>query len=288
MTRYEEVSIADITVPSSRRPTIKAKVAAMARSIEAVDLLHPIGLSKDKRLIYGRHRIEAFKLLGRDCIPAMIHDLGELQAELAEIDENLLRNELTAIQEAKALKRRKEIYLELHPETGHGRKASKPPKGDKEGNLPSFGEDTARKTGKSRTTVQRAVKLAKDITDAAAIQLDGTKVADNKAELKRLSALNEDDQITVATAIRKKRAQSVKEAMKLDGIKAPSKPKSSKPPKKLDKKAYFKQWENAIGPLVRLVDKIADGVATKGIHRQVVQKHLNDATEEMMAWMGVK
>ncbi len=76
------------------------------------------------------------------------------------------------------------------------------------------------------------------ITDAAAVQLDGTKVADNKAELKRLSALNEDDQITVAVAIREGKAKTVREAMKIEEIKAPS---------KLDKNAAYGKCPNCAG-----------------------------------------
>ena len=65
--------------------------------------------------------------------------------------------------------------------------------------------------------------------------------------------------------------------------------KKGKPPKRLDRSAYFKQWDNSIGPLVRLVDKIAEGVGEKhGLHHKAVHDALNTATEEMMEWMGVK
>jgi ParB family chromosome partitioning protein len=41
-------------------------------------------------------------------------------AELAEVDENLIRSPLTPAQEASAIFRRKAIYEELHPETKAG------------------------------------------------------------------------------------------------------------------------------------------------------------------------
>ncbi len=79
--------------------------------------------------------------------------------------------------------------------------------------------------------------------------------------------------------------------MKLEGIKQPSTSKKKKkaPPKVLDRKAYYKQWNSAIGPLVRLVDKIASGVGeSKSESHTVVQEHLQHATDEMMEWMGVR
>ena len=42
------------------------------------------------------------------------------RAELAEIDENLVRGKQAPAQEASAIFRRKAIYEELHPETKHG------------------------------------------------------------------------------------------------------------------------------------------------------------------------
>ena len=67
----------------------------------------------------------------------------------------------------------------------------------------------------------------------------------------------------------------------------PKPPKGKgKPPKQFDRSAWLKQWEQAIGPVVRLVDKIAAGVDESGCDSQkVVQDHLNVATEEMTEWM---
>lgn len=245
---HENVPLAKILVAKRRRNTTQAKVKALADSIREIGLLVPIGLTKDYHLIYGCHRLEAIRLLGDDTISARIHDLDELHAELAEIDENLLRSELSAVQEAKALKRRKEIYLGLHPETKPGGSPGKAGGGKKAkmGNMPGFAEDTAQKTGKSRSTIDRSVKLAEEITDAAAIQLDGTKVANNKTELKRLAALSEDNQLVVANAIRDGKAKTVTEAMKLDGIKAPAK-EETEHTEDYYAREQVKVWCDAIG-----------------------------------------
>jgi len=55
-----------------------------------------------------------------------------------------------------------------------------------------------------------------------------------------------------------------------------------------DCKALFKEYDRAIGPLVRLVDRIAGQVNEKnGEHHKTVHEHLNCATEEMMEWLNV-
>ena len=87
----------------------------------------------------------------------------------------LVRAPLSAIAQAKALKRAKRVYLALHPETkrggapGAGR--GKAPKNVK---ITSFGEDAAAKTGKSRSTVEQAVALAESIPDDVADAIEGT------------------------------------------------------------------------------------------------------------------
>jgi hypothetical protein len=69
----------------------------------------------------------------------------------------------------------------------------------------------------------------------------------------------------------------------------PESPSKPAPAKKLDRSGYYQLWDKAIGPLVRLVDKIAEGVGERhDPHHEAIQEALNTATEEMMAWMEVK
>jgi hypothetical protein len=47
-------------------------VAALARSIEAIGLLHPITVDQDGKLLAGARRLAAFKILKRETIPVTV------------------------------------------------------------------------------------------------------------------------------------------------------------------------------------------------------------------------
>src|SRR5690606_23541799 len=77
---------------------------------------------------------------------------------------NLMRAELSPADRAQQTARRKALYLEIHPETGHGRASP-----NKEANFASFDEDTAEKTGQSdrvvRLHAERGEKIAPDVLE---------------------------------------------------------------------------------------------------------------------------
>jgi ParB/RepB/Spo0J family partition protein len=102
-----------------------ASVHSLASSIADCELLTPItvrklqvsgnGPTKDRfEVIAGMHRVEAFRRLQRETIPAIVlDDVDDLHAELMLIDENLCRNELSPAERASALARRKAIHKQL-------------------------------------------------------------------------------------------------------------------------------------------------------------------------------
>lgn len=65
--------------------------------------------------------------------------------------------------------------------------------------------------------------------------------------------------------------------------------RGGKPQKQFDGEAYYKQWHDRLGPLVRLVSAIARarGESNTEPHEKVRQI-LRTATDEMKKWMGVK
>ena len=73
-----------------------------------------------RSLIAGLHRLEAARILGWTEIECTVCGLEGLQAELAEIDENVVRTALSTIEYGELLERRREIYESLYPETKAG------------------------------------------------------------------------------------------------------------------------------------------------------------------------
>jgi hypothetical protein len=98
------VSVDQIKVPSGHRAVDQNVVCGIAESVELIGLQNPIGLiRKDDVLVLktGRHRLEAFKLLGEQTIPARI--LNDLGGALWRHSDNLHRSELKGLDRSEAI-----------------------------------------------------------------------------------------------------------------------------------------------------------------------------------------
>lgn len=190
----------EVPVDACRRsPTARSIradiVAELARSISSVGLRQPINVRPLPGGLYeirgGGHRHAAFVSLGRDVIPAFVHEDDDLRAELAEIDENLIRNELGPAERAAAVARRKAIYEELHPETAHGSRGVSRQVGDtreRGADAERFTKATADATGTSERTVQREAERGEKIGEEGLRRVAGTSL-DKGDELDALARL---------------------------------------------------------------------------------------------------
>lgn len=206
------VKIDDIQIgPRHRNST--GDIEGLARSINDVGLLEPIVINANYRLIAGKRRIEACRMLGMDAIEATVVDLDELSAELAEIDENLARHNLTVLEEAEHLARRKEIYEEMHPETKQGRAGAEARWNATD--TMSFASETAKAADISQRTIQRGVQIATSIPQDVRDTLRDTDVADRKVDLLTLARMEPDEQRRVADVIASGEADTVMDARRL-------------------------------------------------------------------------
>lgn len=124
------IPISKIRVNPGRRDTKPRNVEELARSLKAVGLINPITVTQDNTLIAGLHRLEAAKLLGWTEIECTVSSAEGIQAELAEIDENFVRADLSHRELGDLLLRRKALYEALHPETQQGRRNGQTVKND--------------------------------------------------------------------------------------------------------------------------------------------------------------
>ena len=121
----------------------------------------------------GGHRLEAALRLGIKVLCR--HKSGdELDRQLCEIDENLIRADLTAADRALFLARRKEIYLVKHPETARGVAGGRARQNSATDKL-SFAASTAEATGQDTRTIRRDVERGEKISAAALQMLRGTR-----------------------------------------------------------------------------------------------------------------
>lgn len=207
------IPIAMIDVPEGGRTV--GDVSALAGSIRSEGQLQPILVRRRSSgrfyLIFGRHRLAAMRSLGMTHIVAVVAEsLNKLHAEMAMIDENLMRCELTVLERAEQSRRRKEIYEALNPEAP--RKAGRPKHNSemiselsegpsvKHGGAPdrgektmaeaatvSFAEDQAKKTGVSSRTVRHEVQIAEKLDPEVKEQIRDTPTANVKTDLLQLA-----------------------------------------------------------------------------------------------------
>jgi ParB family chromosome partitioning protein len=194
-----DIRLSDIMVLPDRMRALRQDVVdELAASMKLPQgLLQPILLrpreGNGHYLVAGKHRYFAAQQLGWKAIRStIVQGMDADRALLAEIDENLVRANLTPAEEAAHQTARKEVYERLYPQTkkggapgaGRGKK-----KRSEERQNGAYTKDAGKKTGKSRRSVERATKRGNDIPNVGA--LAGTSL-DQGNELDALAALGKE------------------------------------------------------------------------------------------------
>ena len=228
------IKISSIKINPGRREAEPKAVEELARSITAVGLMNPVTLDQNNTLVAGLHRLEAAKLLGWTEIECTTIGMDSVQAELAEIDENIVRTKLNRQELCEQLLRRKEIYETLHPETRHGMRNGQTAKNANLATLEtkSFAEDTAEKTGMSKRAVSRLLQIANNLTGDARRIVEAHNMTQDTAL--KLSRLQHDEQVEAASMLAAGTMESVEQYQEYQRERrkaiALSRPLSDEPP----------------------------------------------------------
>ncbi len=199
------IPVDEIDDTNRLRPLNKDWVAALAESIADIGQKEPIEVIRQKkgkpfRLIAGGHRLAGCRQAGLETIRAEIKELEtdtpDLERELHEIDENLIRNELNHLDRAVFLGRRQMIYEALHPETRHGAQGGRGGKKN-ETEIISFSKNTAEKIDLGERTIRRATRIYQGLSDDIRARLAGTYLAKKEGELYQLTRHAPDDQVKI-------------------------------------------------------------------------------------------
>ncbi len=269
------------------RKQLKANIESDGRVTEPIRYWND---GKRNVVVDGMHRWEIVR--GGD-IPYRAESMefaSYEEAELWILNHQLGRRNLLKPSEIRAI--RGELYNREKQARGGDRK-SQESKCQIDTLISDAAEKIGEKAGVSAATVKRdgaRVEALAGLTKPA--QKAAEKASDK--DIKALSRMSGADQNSVARAVRVGQAPNITAAIKATGAKpdkaaTPKRKSKGKPPKQYERSSLYKSWTAAMGPLVRLAGKIADGVDEKGCESyKLVQDHLNDATEEMMKWMRIR
>ncbi len=216
------IALEQIAVGPRLREVDEAVVERLAESMDRIGLQNPIqvrhnfGIDPDTgeyergldrggfALVAGAHRMEAARRLGWGRIEALVlDDPSPDMLALVEVDENLIRSELTPLHRGRFVARREELHRRLHPDARHGgdRKSAEYQEKiniecfDLDLSPPlSFVEETADLTSLSRGTVARALRIGKRILPELQDELEGTPIARREGDLYRIAGLSEAQQ----------------------------------------------------------------------------------------------
>lgn len=225
-----QIHIFQIKVNPGRREVDPEAVHKLADSISEVGLMNPITVDQEYTLIAGLHRLEAAKMLGWAEIECTVSSLDGLLAQLAEIDENLIRRGFDYVDEGEQLARRKEIYEMLHPETRQGQRNGQTSKTATIAVLDAkpFAEDAAKKLGMAPRTIRAKIQVAKNLTPQAKKIVKNSDIGINSAL--KISRLPPEQQEDAARQMASKSSPSTDNSQPATAVSDPPREEHTPPP----------------------------------------------------------
>lgn len=200
----EALPVERVFVRRDARAIDEAAIRGLVESIREVGIINPLRVRPARRMVKGieddayevtagAHRLRAAKSIGMETVPCIVVEDDDDIAEMAMIDENLMRTDSTPAERASLTARRKAIYLRRHPETGHGgdRRSDQV---DKNVHLKSFATATAAATGKHEKAIRRDAERGEKVCEQALALVRGTEL-DTGSYLDVLKKLEPKEQV---------------------------------------------------------------------------------------------
>ncbi|KPN64284.1 ParB-like nuclease domain-containing protein [Aliiroseovarius crassostreae] len=215
---YEaEISLDLIDVTERLRELDEGAAQQLALAIGKNGLINAITLRPSDHgryeLVAGRHRLRAHEILDRETIRSFVRELTDDEAEILEIEENVFRTDLSAIERIKSVGLWVQSFRTAHPELKHGGDRGNQHTGGKLQTLQLARPDEilAQKTGRSQRSIYDDVAIFDALGEEALTMLASSQIADNASQLKALCKLEPDHREACAEALAGEAFKSVSE-----------------------------------------------------------------------------
>jgi len=110
------VELSRISLSDKFKCRTGAPVADLEDSIEACGLISPIMVNRKLELVAGGRRYQALKNLGWKMVPVVFMDGSDVDAQIANVDENLMRRDFKRKDELFWINVRYDLYCQKYPE----------------------------------------------------------------------------------------------------------------------------------------------------------------------------
>jgi ParB-like chromosome segregation protein Spo0J len=191
------VPITSINLPPDLEVDEK-HVNELAESIGEIDLINPVTVNPEMKLLAGAHRYWGARKAGHTSILVHIVDLDEPGEALVTIDENLHQRTRSALERGRMFAQRKKLLEATDKVTKRGGPRKK---GEKQTDKTSASASSADAAGVDERTIRRYVSVAEKLDPEAAELLIDTPTGDNLSALKQIAALPAAEQVEVAKKI---------------------------------------------------------------------------------------
>lgn len=211
MAKFLRIEVSSIHVGERQRPIDEEHALAIAASMEERGLINPITVRSTPNqnggktpftLVAGGHRLFGAKHLGWEEVDAMMVAADASEAVLIEISENLIRNDLSALDRAQFVSKFRETIEEVHGDIHRGR-----PKKGHDGPiifLPGreLSERVQERLGISHRTFKRISQIAVHLHPDLRQAVRGTEIENDQSKLIKLAKLDVEAQLKLAAAMR--------------------------------------------------------------------------------------
>lgn len=231
--REGDLAFADVQFGDRLRPVSEAGVASLIASVETLGLIKdPIYVRqvrhRDKELVLmaGAHRLTAAQRMGWATIPMRIYECNDAWATLMEIDDNLASVDLSYLELAVVLAKRKVAYEKAFPETKHGGDRKSAGYGENQTDIVSFCSTAAEKRGVSERHIRRLTLVGEALQPETVAILHAAKQPITLKMLVELVRVSEQLQTAVAQLLADAKFNDVTDALAA----ATGQPLPGKPP----------------------------------------------------------